>query len=108
MSASRWQAAEEMELEVEAVQSAWCRCPRWPGSAEGRSGMFGCPEVVWFGCESVVRGSRSRERDLSLPLNRWRSGGMLVGDGVAGLRCEVGPERRLVCCGGMSRVGSMR
>ena len=108
VSANRWQAAEEVELEVEAVQSAWCRCPRWPGAAEGRSGMIWCSEVVWFGCESVVRGSRSRERDLSLPLNRWRSGGVLVGDGVAGLRCEVVPERRLVCCGGMSRVGSMR
>ena len=86
VSASRWQATEEVELELEAVQSAWCRCPRWPGAAEGRSGMIWCPEVVWFGCESVVRGSRSRERDLSLPLNRWMSGGVLVGDGVAGLR----------------------
>ena len=73
--ASRWQATEEVELEVEAVQSAWCRCPRWPGAAEGRSGMIWCPEVVWFGCESVVRGSRSRERDLSAtePVEeRWR------------------------------------
>ena len=35
VSASRWQATEEVELEVEAVQSAWCRCPRWPGAAEG-------------------------------------------------------------------------
>ena len=70
--------------------------------------MIWCPEVVWFGCESVVRGRRSRERDLSLPLSRWRSGGVVVGDGVAGLCCEVVPERRLVCCGGMSMVGSMR
>ena len=41
---------------------------------------------MWLGCESVVRGSRSRERDLSLPLNRRMSGGVLVGDGVAGVR----------------------
>ena len=70
--------------------------------------MVWCRGVVWFGCESVVRGSRSRERDLSLQLTRWVSGGVWMGDGVAGARCKVAPERRLVCCGGMSRVGSMR
>ena len=49
VSASRWQATEEVELELEAVQSAWCRCPRWPGAADGRS----VDDLVPRGC--VVR-----------------------------------------------------
>ena len=55
-----------------------------------------------------MRGRRSRERDLSLQLNRRMSGGVLMGDGMAGSRWKVATERKLVCCGGMSRVGSMR
>ena len=54
-----------------------------------------------------MRGRRSRERDLSLQLNRRMSGGVSVGDGMAGPRCKVAAERKLVCCGGMSSVGSM-
>ena len=55
-----------------------------------------------------MRGRRSRERDLALQLNRRMSGGVSMGDGMAGSRWEVATERKLVCCGRMSSVGSMR
>ena len=55
-----------------------------------------------------MRGRRSRERDLSLQRNRRMSGGVSVGGGMAEPRCKVAAERKLVCCGGMSSVGSMR
>ena len=52
---------------VDAIQSARCSGPRWPlvvGDWLGGEICRGC--VVWFGCEGVVRGRRSWERDRSL------------------------------------------
>ena len=102
-AAMRW-AAEV----VDAAQSARCSCPRWPlvvGEWLGRD-CRGC--VVWFGCEGVVRGRRSREQDRSLRRSWWRSGGVSVGGGMAVVCDGVVSKRKLVWCGGMEIVGSMR
>ena len=102
-AAKRW-AAEE----VEAVQSARWSCPRWPLVAGERLavGCLGC--VVRFGCEGVVRGRRSRERDRSLRRSWRRRGGVSVGGGMAVVCDGVASERKLVWCGVVEIVGSMR
>ena len=49
-------------------------------------GCLGC--VVRFGCEGVVRGRRSRERDRSRRCSCRRRGGVAVG-GVAAVVFDV-------------------
>ena len=102
--AAKRSAAEE----VEAVQSARCRCPRWPSAAGvGLAvGCLGC--VARFGCEGVVRGRRSRERDRSLRRSWRRRGGVSVGGGMAVVCDGVASERKFVWCGVVEIVGSMR